>query len=71
MLFINSHGYDLELNPLASSFKHQWVTLNRTYPHFGSTTSGMSSIVWWHTLVKVVLKVLIVEDNFYCDVEHI
>ena len=48
-----SHGHELDLKPLAASFKHQWVSMNKMYPHFGSTTEGMSSIVWWHQLVKV------------------
>ena len=47
-----THGHNLDLKPLAASFKHQWVSMNKIYPHFGSTTEGMSSIVWWHQLVK-------------------
>ena len=31
--------------------------MNKTYPHFGSTTPGMSSIFWWHNLVKVDVSV--------------
>jgi len=51
-----NHGYDIEFNPLANSFKHQWMKMNKTYPHFGSTTAGLSSIVWWHNLVKNTFK---------------
>ena len=47
------HGHQVELEPLARSFRRQWVEMNRVYPHFGSTTPGMGSLVWWHTLVKV------------------
>ena len=47
------HGHQVELEPLARSFRRQWVEMNRVYPHFGSTTPGMGSLVWWHALVKV------------------
>ena len=47
------HGHQVELEPLARSFRRQWAEMNRVYPHFGSTTPGMGSLVWWHTLVKV------------------
>lgn len=52
-----AHGYtNIDLDKLGVSFKQQWVGMNRDYPHFGSTTSGMSSLVWWHTLVKNTFK---------------
>ena len=47
------YGFNLDLKQIAASFKHQWITMNKIHPHFGSTTTNMGSVVWWHQLVKV------------------
>ena len=51
------HGVQVDIEPLAASFKYEWQRMNREFPHFGSTTEGMSSIVWWHQLVKVAFTI--------------
>ena len=34
-----AHGYNnIDLDKLGASFKHQWISMNRDFPHFGSTT---------------------------------
>ena len=47
------HGYNLRVEELSSSFKQPWRLSNINSPHFGSTTPGLSSMMWWHQLVKV------------------
>ena len=47
------HGLNLGMEELSSSFSQQWRHKNHNFPHFGSTTPGLSSIMWWHQLVKV------------------
>ena len=51
-----SQGLELELDQLSESFKHQWSEMNQTFPHFGSTTPGLSSTRWWHQLVKQTFR---------------
>jgi len=52
----------IELNKLERSFFNQWKTMNRNFPHFGST-SGISSKMWWMKLVKETFKD-VVEDQY-------
>ena len=52
------HGHNLSLEDLSSSFKQQWRDSNLNFPHFGSTTPGLSSTMWWHHLVKVTVSPL-------------
>ena len=47
------HGHNLQLEDLSGSFNQRWAELNQNFPHFGSTTPGLSSTRWWHQLVKV------------------
>ena len=47
------HGHNLQLEDLSCSFNQRWAELNQNFPHFGSTTPGLSSTRWWHQLVKV------------------
>ena len=47
------HGHNLRVEELSSSFRQQWRLSNLNFPHFGSTTPGLSSTMWWHQLVKV------------------
>ena len=51
------HGHSLRLEELSASFKQRWTDMNQDFPHFGSTTPGLSSIRWWHQLVKVTRRV--------------
>ena len=53
------HGHNLRLEDLSSSFKEQWREKNINFPHFGSTTPGLSSTMWWHQLVKVTFPSLL------------
>jgi len=45
------HGVDVKFKTIERSFFNQWGAMNREFPNFGST-SGMSSMVWWVSLVK-------------------
>jgi len=57
------HGVKMmELNKIERSFFNQWKTMNRDFPHFGST-SGVSSKMWWIKLVKETFRD-VVEDQY-------
>jgi len=53
------HGLNLRVEELSSSFKQQWRLNNHNFPHFGSSTPGLSSIMWWHHLVKETFRGLV------------
>ena len=56
------HGHQLELEDVAAAFRHQWRHFNDTKPHFGSTTPGLSSTVWWHQLVKQTFRTVLADQ---------
>eukprot|EP00092_Neocalanus_flemingeri_P035949 GFUD01039142.1.p1 GENE.GFUD01039142.1~~GFUD01039142.1.p1 ORF type:complete len:258 (-),score=84.99 GFUD01039142.1:59-832(-) len=56
------HGVKVEFRQLERSFLNHWGAMNTDLPHFGAT-SGMSSLVWWVSLVKGTFKDVL-EDQF-------
>jgi len=49
------HGLQLEYKQLERPFFKEWSRMNKEFPHFGSTTN-ISSMTWWVTLVKGTFK---------------
>merc|ERR1712241_1357297 len=56
------HGHSLRLEELNASFKQRWTDMNQDFPHFGSLTPGLSSIRWWHQLVKETFRSVVGEE---------
>jgi len=49
------HGVSVDLSRLEKHFLLQYKNLNKSHPHFGSTT-GLPSRVWWTTLVRETFR---------------
>ena len=50
------HGIKTEFDSIAKSFAKQWAEHDRALPHFGSTSVGVTSRLWWLTLVEGTFK---------------
>ena len=50
------HGIKAEFDSIAKSFAKQWAEHDRALPHFGATSVGITSRLWWLTLVEGTFK---------------
>jgi len=50
------HGIKAEFDSIAKSFAKQWADHDRALPHFGATSVGITSRLWWLTLVEGTFK---------------
>ena len=46
------HGIKAEFDSIAKSFAKQWAEHDRALPHFGATSVGITSRLWWLSLVE-------------------
>ena len=50
------HGIKADFDSISKSFARQWAEHDRALPHFGATSIGITSKVWWLTLVEGTFK---------------
>ena len=56
-----AYGVDTDVDNVRKGFLTAWKTLNKSFPHFGSTTHG-DSRTWWHELVHDVMRGKSIDD---------